>query len=132
VKHPVTSSWTFTTDASTPSRLIMRVTDYPGWHASIDGRALPLSLYEGLMLEASVPAGRYVIHLWYLPKRLVIATWLALATLAALLAWAAWPLARRRSRPELVREDFGESFVPALEAAEISCRERNATVRSGA
>ena len=130
IKHPVTSSWTLTIDASAPSQLVMRVTDLPGWHASIDGHALPLSLYEGLMLETPVPAGRHVIHLWYLPGRLVIGTWLALATLAVLLAWAIWPLARRRSRPEPVRADLGESFAPLLETAEIACRERNAAVRS--
>jgi hypothetical protein len=107
----------------------MRVTDLPGWHASIDGRALALSRYRGLMLEAAVPAGPHVIHLWYLPARLVIGTWLALATLAALLAWAIWPLAWRRPRPELVRADLGESFAPAFEAAEVACRERAAPRR---
>ena len=123
VKHPVTSSWTFTIDASTPSQLIMRVSGFPGWHVTIDGRARPLSLYKGVMLKAPVPAGRYVVHLWYMPKRLVIGTWLALAALAALLAWVAWPLVRRRSRPELVRADAGESLAPALEKAEIASRE---------
>jgi hypothetical protein len=131
IKHPVTSSWTLTINASTPSRLIMRVTDYPGWQASIDGRALPLSRYEGLMLAAKVPVGRHVIHLWYMPKRLVIATWLALVVLVALVAWATWPLARRRSRPEAVRADFGESLAPMLRTAEVACRQRNAAVRSG-
>jgi hypothetical protein len=123
VSHSVTSSWTFTIDASTPSRLIMRVTDYPGWNATVDGRALSLSGYDGLMLQAAVPAGRNVIHLWYLPERLLIGTWLALAAFAVLLAWAAWPLVRRRSRLELVRADLGESLAPELEKAEIASRE---------
>jgi hypothetical protein len=131
IRHPVASSWTFTTDASTPSRLVMRVTDYPGWHASIDGRALPLSRYEGLMLQATVPVGRHVIHLWYLPERLVIGALLALAILVALLAWAGWPLVWRRSRPSPEPAEFGESFAPALEAAETASRGRTAAVRSG-
>ncbi len=131
IKHPVTNSWSFSIDASTPSQLVMRVTDYPGWHASIDGHALPLSLYEGIMLEAQVPAGRYVVHLWYMPKRLVIATWLALTALVALLAWAALPLAMRKRRPEFAPQDLGESFAPVLERADIACRERNAVVKSG-
>ncbi len=130
VKHPVTSSWTFAIDASTPSQLVMRVTDYTGWHASIDGRALPLSAYEGLMLEAAVPVGRHVIHLWYLPERLVIGAWLALVTLAALLAWAVWPLARRRKRPKSVCGRFGGSFATVLEKAESASRERNAAMKS--
>jgi hypothetical protein len=123
VKHPVSSSWTFAVDASTPSRLVMRVTDYPGWHATIDGRPLRLSQYEGVMMKAPVPAGRYVVHLWYMPKRLVIGTWLALAALAALVAWALWPLVRPKRRPDLVCADAGESLAPALEKAEIACRE---------
>ncbi len=124
VQHPATSSWTLTIDAPAPRQLVMRVTDLPGWHATIDGRALALSRYEGLMLKASVPAGRHVIRLWYLPERLVIGTWLALAALAALLGWASWPLVSRRSRPEAVRSDLGASFAPALEEAELAWRER--------
>jgi hypothetical protein len=128
IRHPVTSSWTFTIHASTPSRLVMRVTNLPGWHASIDGRTLALSPYKDLMLQAAVPVGRHVIHLWYLPGRLVIGTWLALATLGALLAWAIWPRVRRKPRPALARADFGESFAPVLEVAETASRERNSKV----
>ena len=82
------------------------------------------------MLATAVPTGRHVIRLWYMPDRLVIATWLALAALAALLAWALWPVAVRKRRPESEREDMGESFAPVLETAEMACRERTATVRS--
>jgi hypothetical protein len=130
--HPVSSSWTLTVDASAPSKLVMRVTDVPGWHASIDGRALPLYRYEDIMLEAPVPAGRYVVHFWYMPRRLVIATWLALVTLALLLSWVFWPQVRRRSRSRPVRTDFGESLAPALEMAEIKSRGMSAGPRSGA
>ena len=131
VSHRVSSSWSFTIDASAPSRLIIRVTDSPGWNATIDGRTLPLSDYEGLMLQAAVPAGRHVVHLWYMPGRLVVAAWLALAVLALLVAWAALPLVRRRSRRGLVREDLGESFAPVLAPAETAWRGRNDTVKSG-
>jgi membrane protein implicated in regulation of membrane protease activity len=82
------------------------------------------------MLEAAVPVGRHVIHLWYLPERLVIGAWLALVTLAALLAWAVWPLARRRKRPESVCGRFGGSFVTVLEKAESAGRERDAAMKS--
>ena len=131
VSHRVTSSWSFTIDASAPSRLIMRVTDYPGWNATIDGRTLPLSGYKGLMLQAAVPAGRHVVHLWYMPRRLVIGAWLALAVLALLAAWAALPLVWRRSRRGVVREDLGESLAPVLEKAETARRGRDAAVSSG-
>jgi hypothetical protein len=123
VSHPTSSSWTLRFDAPASRRLVLRVTDLPGWHATLDGHALALSRYQALMLVASVPAGPHVVRLWYLPERLVIGTWLALGTLAALLAWASWPLVRRSKRPDVVYADLGESFAPALIAAELAGRE---------
>jgi hypothetical protein len=121
ITHAVTSSWAFAINASSPSHLVIRVTDFSGWHASINGHPLALSAYEGFMMEAAVPAGHYVIHLWYLPERLVIGAWLALGTFVMLLAWAIWPMLWRRRRTESVRAELGESFAPALDAAVLAC-----------
>lgn len=84
VEHPVSSSWTLTTTSSAAAVLVMRVTDVPGWHATFDGRPLALSSYGGLMLQATVPAGRHTVHLWYLPGRLVDGLVLAFAAALAL------------------------------------------------
>ncbi|HUI03322.1 MAG TPA: YfhO family protein [Acidimicrobiales bacterium] len=57
-----------TTDAATPDVLRLRLTNLPGWHASIDGRPLPLQPFGGVMLQARVPPGRHVIEVRYWPE----------------------------------------------------------------
>ena len=42
VTHPDPSSWKLRSDADGPQVLRLRLTDVPGWHASIDGRPVPL------------------------------------------------------------------------------------------
>jgi len=124
VQHTANNSWTFTVDTKAPGTLIMRVTNTPGWHASINGRSLQLSSYQSVMLAARVPVGRYTVHLWYLPERLEIATWLALVVLAMLLAWAGWPLVRREQRRGPEQLDLGASFAPGLGTAELASRKQ--------
>ncbi len=66
--HPTAASVRLVTDADGPRLLRLRVTALPGWHATIDGRPLPLEHWAaGAMLEARVPAGRHVIELRYWP-----------------------------------------------------------------
>ena len=51
-----------------PQLLRLRLTDVPGWGATIDGRPLTLHAWAtGAMLEARVPSGRHVIELHYWP-----------------------------------------------------------------
>ena len=67
VTHPNPSTWRMRTDASTPQVLRLRLTDVPGWHASIDGRPLPLERFAGVMLQARIPQGRHTVQLTYWP-----------------------------------------------------------------
>jgi Bacterial membrane protein YfhO len=90
-----TGSWRLTTDSGTASLLRLRLTSVPGWHATIDGRPLELSMYLGVMLQARIPPGRHVIELHYWPTTFTIG--LALALLAVL-AFAALVVARLLSR----------------------------------
>ena len=55
------------TTASQPSVLRLRLTDVPGWHATVDGRAVPLARFAGVMLQADVPAGTHTVVLSYWP-----------------------------------------------------------------
>jgi hypothetical protein len=82
VTHPGPASWKLTTDAPGPRVLRLRLTDVPGWHASIDGRPLALSRFSGVMLQARIPAGRHHVEVHYWPD--TFNDGLALAGLAVL------------------------------------------------
>ncbi len=77
VTHPDPSSWKLHSDADSPQVLRLRLTDVPGWHASIDGRPVPLQRFAGLMLQLEVPAGRHTIELYYWPATFTIGLVLA-------------------------------------------------------
>ncbi len=100
VTYPTPSSWRVVTDESAPSIVRFRLTDVPGWHASIDGHALALQSWaQGSMLQARVPAGRHVIILDYWPTAfsagLVVAGVVVVGGVAAL---GTGVVLRRRSR----------------------------------
>jgi hypothetical protein len=75
------SSWKIVIDTTHPDVLRLRLTDVPGWHASIDGRPLQLYRFNRIMLQAHVPPGRHVIELSYWPTTFSIG--LVLAALSA-------------------------------------------------
>ncbi|HUO48635.1 MAG TPA: YfhO family protein, partial [Acidimicrobiales bacterium] len=87
VGRPGPASMSFTTHGSTPLRLVIRVTSTPGWHATIDGRALALAPYEGVMLQASVPAGTHVVAMHYAPTTFTAGVALATVVLVAAAVW---------------------------------------------
>ncbi len=87
------------TDAPGPTVLRLRLTDLPGWHATIDGRPLALQRFAGVMLQARIPPGRHVVVLQYRPTAFSVG--IAVAALsglglagAGLIAWT-----RRRRHP---------------------------------
>ena len=60
-----------------PTGLRLRLTDVPGWNATIDGRPVPLQNFAGVMLQLKVPAGRHTIELNYWPATFTIGLVLA-------------------------------------------------------
>ncbi|HMK62212.1 MAG TPA: YfhO family protein, partial [Acidimicrobiales bacterium] len=104
VSHPGPGSWRLVTSASGPSLLRLRVTDVPGWTASIDGRPLALRPFAKVMLEATVPAGRHVVVLNYSPKAFRYGVVIAVVGLAVLVVLVLEPLVvRRRTKAVSVR-----------------------------
>jgi Bacterial membrane protein YfhO len=67
VSHPSPSSLRITTSNPSDQVLRLRLTDEPGWHASIDGHPLQLEPFAGVMFQARIPPGRHVIELHYWP-----------------------------------------------------------------
>ncbi len=86
VTHPDPARWAMVTDATAPQILRLRLTDVPGWHASLDGRPLTLETYSGVMLQARIPPGRHQVELHYWPVTFSIGIVLCILGVAGLVA----------------------------------------------
>ena len=88
------------TASSTPQILRFRLTDLPGWRATIDGRPLTLQGYSGVMLQARIPPGQHLVVLRYWPQTFTLGLGLAGITLLVLVAAVVTEgfVGRRRSR----------------------------------
>ena len=112
--HPVSSSWEIRIHDAVASELVLRVTDVPGWHATIDGHPVALRTPDGLMMQVAVGPGDHTVRLWYLPGRLVQGLVLALVALLVLLSAAVfWAVRARRTAPGEIELDvgFGEAMA---------------------
>jgi hypothetical protein len=97
VDHPSPSSWRIVTRGHGDQVLRLRLTDEPGWRATIDGHPLVLSPYAGVMMQAHVPAGRHVIEVEYWPSLFTLGLVLAGCCGVLLVASSALALKIRRS-----------------------------------
>jgi len=98
VTYPNPASWTMVTTSPVPSVLRLRLTDLPGWHATVDGRPLTLHVFEGVMLQARLPAGHHVIEVQYWPRSFTDGLVLAALAAVGLVAGLVVPPLRRRRR----------------------------------
>jgi len=96
VSHPNPASWKLETNSASAQTLRLRLTNVPGWHASIDGKPLELESYAGIMLQAHVPPGRHVIELNYWPS--TFSAGIVLAFVAAVILLLALITEARRHR----------------------------------
>jgi hypothetical protein len=95
VRHLDPGTWQVVTTANHAQDLRLRLTDIPGWQATIDGRPLSLRPYEGIMLQATVPAGHHVVTVRYWPTSFVLGLVLAaLGILASVVALSAGSIRR--------------------------------------
>lgn len=81
------------TDAPDAGYLVISQTGYPGWRATVDGRAVPILPANGAFQAVPAPAGSHTVMLAYRPVSFRIGAGLSLATLLGLAGLA---LARRR------------------------------------
>jgi hypothetical protein len=79
-------SWVFRLDAARGATVDLRITDVPGWNATVNGHALQLSRWRGVMMRAHLPEGRDTVVLRYWPTSLTIGLWIAGASALVLLA----------------------------------------------
>ena len=92
------AKWRLVTDAVTPQVLRLRLTNVPGWKATIDGRPLTLEPYSGIMLQATVPAGRHTVELRYWPSTFTLGLVLAACSAIGLIVAVIVDRNRRRRR----------------------------------
>ncbi len=96
VTYPSPTSWRLTTRTTTPQVLRLRLTDVPGWHASIDGKPLTLTRYNRVMLQARIPAGTHTVELHYWPDAFTAGIAVFVVTVIALVAGNLVRRGRRR------------------------------------
>lgn len=77
VVHPDPATWKVGTRSPSPQLLRLRLTDLPGWHATIDGRPVPLERFSGIMLQVRIPPGRHTVELHYWPEAFTVGLVLA-------------------------------------------------------
>jgi uncharacterized membrane protein YfhO len=100
-----------TTSASRPEVIRLRLTNTPGWRATVDGRPVSLEPFAGAMLELRVPAGRHSVELRYWPRSFTAGIVVAAVTLVVLLVSVLASLTRRSNRRDKPAVKTGESPV---------------------
>ncbi len=98
VTYPDPSSWRIVTEATSPEDLRLRLTDVPGWRATIDGHPLDLQRFGGIMLQARIPAGSHTVEVRYWPRSFSLGIALAAVSVGGLAAATVMAWRRRRSR----------------------------------
>jgi Bacterial membrane protein YfhO len=96
--HPDPATWKVATDSSTAQVLRLRITNVPGWHATIDGHPLSLMPFSDLMLQARVPAGRHSITVSYWPTSFTFGLVLSAVTVGGLAVAITLEALHRRRR----------------------------------
>jgi hypothetical protein len=96
VRQTDPSSFRITTSANRQTLLRLRITDVPGWHATIDGHPLAVTSFAGAMLQAAIPPGHHVVELHYWPTLFTVGIVVALLAALALLTVLVLAAFRRR------------------------------------
>lgn len=103
--QPVAGTYSLEVDDTAAATLVVRVTDVPGWHASIDGTVVPLRPDGGVMQSLALPAGVHAVRLWYEPATLWVGVALAICATAGLLVAGALSRRRAAARPPQPMDD---------------------------
>jgi hypothetical protein len=80
--------------SSAPAMLRIAVAYFPGWHATLDGRELPLETVDGAFIGVDAPPGSGEIELRYQPRFFAVGA--TISALALLLTLALFAVPSRR------------------------------------
>jgi uncharacterized membrane protein YfhO len=82
--------------ARAPGQLVLLDTFYPGWHADVDGRAMPIRPADGAFRAVAVDAGRHHVRFYYRPASVLAGGVISIVGAVALAAFLLIAGARRR------------------------------------
>jgi hypothetical protein len=83
-------------EAAAPGWAVLTDVLFPGWTATVDGRAAEIHPANLALRAVRIPAGRSRVEMRYRPRRLVLGAWTSLAAILASLAVVAASLRRSR------------------------------------
>ncbi len=98
VTNPDPATWRMAVYATGDRDLRMRLTDLPGWHATIDGKPLALKRWADIMLEAQIPPGHHIVVLHYEPSSFTVGLVVLAIAIVLIVAAMTVPLIIRRRR----------------------------------
>ncbi len=92
------SDFQFVTDATTKSTVYIHIGNFPGWHATIDGRPLRVRKWASIEMAVDVPPGKHTVSLNYDPRSFQIGVVVSLVAALCLLGGIVVVIVRRRRR----------------------------------
>jgi len=78
-------SGTWNVTATRPSLFVTSYAWMQGWHATVDGKSVPVARTNAVVLGVPVPAGRHTVHLFFTPPGWAKGRDVSLASLLALI-----------------------------------------------
>jgi hypothetical protein len=90
------TSVTLDVRARAPGQLVLLDTFYPGWHADVDGRSVPIRPADGAFRAVAVDAGRHHVRFYYRPASVLAGGVISIVGAVALAAFLLIAGARRR------------------------------------
>ncbi|WP_298344832.1 YfhO family protein [Ferrimicrobium sp.] len=95
--HPNDARYVVDVRAPRRQKLMIRITDVPGWHATANGHPIAIHRATGDLMSATVPAGTRVIEITYGPALLGVGELFAFTGLLGLALYRLLETLRRRS-----------------------------------
>ncbi len=80
----------FRVRAESAGRLALVEELFPGWHATVDGRRVPIGLWEEAFQSVPVAAGEHVVRFEYSPVSIRIGALVSLCSVAGLIVALSW------------------------------------------
>jgi uncharacterized membrane protein YfhO len=77
-----------TVQAQGPGLLVLSELVYPGWQATVNGEAMPIQIYHGLLRSVSLPEGRQQVEFDFRPASLFWGIFVFFLTVAVMIAYS--------------------------------------------